>query len=779
MSFSRLGIFFLIALSLSSCGLKVGEKPADVKPIRVGRVGFGCMGNISQTVRSYVLAEMNATQVTYFFDCMKFSFVSFGNYMKLEQKDRNIYNATEIRDFLQRYFIRDRIITDELMHEFMNLKKVMVGGNVDRVTKAELMRGVEVLEELKEEALKLNKYMPILNSFVGVKNKSDGVPLPPTMEAIKALKDAAERVGEIMATSHQSYSLESLERFLTAFRNFVQWDEQFLSAKSPRKWIDFFKVFKALAVRPPKEVIEPQEWPRLMSASAGWYAVYLRYLFELDGRSAFYGKGLSETKGLFNDVILMLSKSVESQPRKMIEFEKLDKLFDVLGELEILPGNLKPQTLKQVSRPLFQKIFVDLSDTLAEKEKAPQGIQLSTLRQIQTEFERWHTVQTNLDELFVPNPELQDFTLDQVLRKRNSVEISPELNRIWDKVRPLFRDGEYRVFLTEEENLKRDGVIQSFHNLSLMNLMRGGIRLVIRGYAQDPRRLIRMVGVTEEELESFYVDFKPLGVDLKFMDPNGDKVGLRAFLEANLFTYLGDGINPPNENKPTANLMTFEEGIEYLSFLTSGALMGRELRKKMKNVCSDIGIDVYGDPAFSRQCFRDHVRSYLISMLTNMPGMKKYLAQVNEPKWQIFLEALLKATLKTESKIMETGDISTFFVILHYVEAIMTRYDVFTDGILTVGEARLAFPVFNGMIKKLAKNQMDKDLTDMQSQAVLSYILANKCLPMEFMQQVEAVTNQYFYNWSYKLDRTDLAEVFGLIIEKITRPQADGASQCK
>lgn len=779
MSFSRLGVFFLIALSLSSCGLKVGEKPADVKPIRVGRVGFGCMGNISQTVRSYVLAEMNATQVTYFFDCMKFSFVSFGNYMKLEQKDRNIYAATEIRDFLQRYFIRDRVITNELLHEFMNLKKVMVGGNVDRVTKAELMRGVEVLEELKEEALKLNKYMPILNSFVGVKNKTDGVPLPSTMEAIKALKDAAERVGEIMATSHQSYSLESLERFLTAFRQFVQWDEQFLSAKSPRKWINFFKVFKALAVRPPKDVIEPQEWPRLMSASAGWYAVYLRYLFELEGRSVFYGKGLSELKGLFNDAILMVSKSVESQPRKVIDFDQLDKLFDVLGELEILPGNLKPQTLKQVSRPLFQKIFVDLSDTLAEKQKAPHGIQISTLRQIQTEFERWHAVQANLDELFVPNPELQGFTYDQVLNKRNTVEISPELDRIWDKVRPLFRDGEYRVFLTEEKNFKKYDVVQNFHNLSLMNLMRGGIRLVIRGYAQDPRRLIRMMGVTEDEVESFYVDFKPLGVDLKFMDPNGCKVGLRAFLESNLFTYLGDGINPPDEKNPKANLMTYEEGIEYLSFLTSGALMARELRRNMKPACRDIGIDVYGDPAFSRKCFRENVRQYMVPMLVNMPGMKKYLEKVSDKKWLIFLDALLKAALKTESELMEVGDISTFFVILHYVEAIMTRYDVMTDGVLTVGEARLAFPVFNGMIKKLAKTLMDKDLTDMRSQAVLSFILANKSLPMDWWSQTEAVTNQYFYNWSYKLDRTDLAEVFGVIIEKITRPQGDGASQCK
>lgn len=800
MFFNRLVVIWF-AIALSGCGLKVGEKPAEVKPISVGKVGFGCMSNISKTIRSYVLAEMNASQVTQFFDCLKYSFVSFGNYIKFEQKDRNIYAATEIRDFLQKYFVRDRVITDELLREFMNLKKVMVGGSVERVTKAELMRGVEVLEELKEEALKLNRFMPVLNSFVGIKNRAEGVPLPSTTEAIRALKDAAERIGEIMATSHQSYSLKSLERFLSAFRDFVQWDQQFLRAKSPQKWTDFFKVFKAITVRPPRDLIEPQEWPRLMSALAGWYAIYLRYLFELEERPVFYGKGLSEANAMFQDAIELLSKSIEAQPRKVIEFEYLDDLFDVLGELEILPANIKPASLKAISRPLIQKIFGDLS--LPPEKRTARGVTLITLRQIQTEFERWHSIQWNLDQLFVPNAEFQETVSARTELRKNFNEVSPELNRIWDKVRPLFRDNEYRVFLAEDDKLKQYGVMQNFHNLSMMNLMRTGISFVLRGYAQDVRRFARMEGITEDELQSFYLDFRPLGIDLKFMDPNNFKVGHRAFIEANLFTYGGNGVQPVNTKKPLDHLFTYEEGIEYLSLLTSGALMAHELRRDLRTVCADYGVDVYGDPAISRECFKQNLRAKLVPKLWNMPEMQKFLIGASDEVWDKFAEAMMKASLKPlfdqEGKalergdIVEIGDISSFCVILHYVEVAMTRFDLDKDGFLTNNknanealgyEIDKAFPIFNQKIKDIGKIKKCREISDWESRGAFGYILTYKEMPETFESSVNIVWSRTIDDWSYQLNRLDLAQVFATIMDGIKPKESkngavDGAAQCK
>ncbi len=780
MSFKRFSVSLLAAIFLSSCGLKVGEKPAEVKPIRVGRVGFGCMGNISKTVHSYILAELNAEQVTYFFDCMKFSFTSFGEYMRGEH--RNTFAAVEIREFLQRFFIRDRVISDDLLEEFMNFKKVMVGGRTDKLTKAELLRGVEVLEELKEEALKLNKYMPVLNAFVGVRLRKEGVLLPPTSEALQALKDAATRIGEIMATSHQSYSLKNLERFMVAFREFVQWDQQFLSAKAPQKWVDFFKIFKAIAVRPPKDVIEPQEWPQLMSASAGWYALYLRYVFELEGRSMFYGKGLAETKEIFQDGINLLSKSIERQSNKVITFHYLDSLFDVLGELEILPLHLKAQSLKAVSRPLIQKVFGDLSKP--PDLRVSNGITTSTLLHMSTEFERWYSIQWNLDQIFAPNPERdRSFNIQKNELKKNPFfnEESQELKRIWDHVRPFFRDNEYRVFLVEQTKLAENGVVQNFHNLSLMNLMRAGISVVMRGYAQDVRRFAYLEGMTEDELQSFYVDFKPIGMDLKLMDPRGQNVGKRAFLEANLFTYLGNGIHLPDPKSPLAHLFSYEEGIEFLSIITSGALTAHSLQKDLREICPVAGQDIYGDGAVSRECFQKNLRKLLVPKLNFMPGMQKFLMEATDEVWDQFSGALIKAALNQGpgSEIVEIGEISTFCVVLHYVEVIMTRYNLNGDHFLTNEEIEKAFPIFNSMIKKVAKNLICKDLADWESRGAFGYILTYKELPLTATSQFNIAWSRIISDWDYKLDRLDVAQVFGVIMQAISGPKRDGALQCK
>lgn len=781
MSFSKWLISACMAVVISSCGLKIGEKPAEVKPIHVGKVGFGCMSNISKTIHSYVLAELNASQVTYFFDCMKFSFVSFGEYVRGERRDS--YAATEIREFLQNYFIRDRKISDALLEEFMNLKKVMVGGKTDRVTKAELQRGIEVLEEIKEEALKLNPYIPVLNSYVGVQLKAEGVQLPPTMEAIRALNEAAKRIGQIMATSHQNYNFENLERFLVSFRDFVQWDQQFLNAKSPQKWVEFFRVFKALSVRPSKNVVEPQEWPRLMSSVSGWYSLYLRYIYEYQGRSMFYGKGLAEVKGLFLDSMALLFKSVEDQPHQVIPFQYLDELFDVLGDLELLPMGIKAETLKSVSRPLVLKIFGDLGQASEHRLTTGRGITWTTLQNIQSEFARWYEIQWNLDQVF-PRNEKPNYVIDEKTDLKNNSffnKESQELRRIWEHIRPFFRDSEYRVFLVEQSKLLENGVRQNPHNLSLMNLMRAGVSLVLRGYTQDVGRFARFEGLTEDELESFYVDFKALGIDLKLMDPRGQNVGRRAFIEANLFTYLGNGINLPNPKDPLAHLFSYEEGIEFLSIITSGALTAQELQKDLRAVCPEVGKDVYGDPAVGRDCFRQNLRSLLVPKLTFMPGMQKFLLEASPDVWSKFSEALIRAALNKSdpnAKIVEIGELSTFCVVLHYVEVIMTRYNLDGDEFLTNEEVEKAFPVFDSMIKKVGKNLMCKDLSNWESRGAFGYILTYKELPLSSTAQFNVLWSRTISDWDYKLDRLGVAEVFGTIMQAIVSPK-NGALQCK
>src|SRR5690606_12446492 len=87
-------------------------------------------------------------------------------------------------------------------------------------------------------------------------------------------------------------------------------------------------------------------------------------------------------------------------------------------------------------------------------------------------------------------------------------------------------------------------------------------------------------GITQEEMQAFYMDFRDFGVDLQLFDPRVDNAGHRSFQEANLFTYTGNGLQRLSEvSSPRDAMMSYPEGMEYLLFMLSGGAMGRAVYK--------------------------------------------------------------------------------------------------------------------------------------------------------------------------------------------------------
>ena len=55
------------------------------------------------------------------------------------------------------------------------------------------------------------------------------------------------------------------------------------------------------------------------------------------------------------------------------------------------------------------------------------------------------------------------------------------------------------------------GADRNLYQLSLLNIVASGVRIIARGYPRDLYRSQKMVGLTESELSQFIEDFRPFG----------------------------------------------------------------------------------------------------------------------------------------------------------------------------------------------------------------------------------------------------------------------------
>jgi hypothetical protein len=340
--FSKFSMRFFIALAMvvttSSCGLRIGEKqPEPPAPSYSGR-GLSCVGQIPKNAEAYVKDQMSVEEINSFVLCIEKAFTSFAQLTRGRNHD-STYTPGEIRDFLQEYFVKSNRISDELMHEFMVIKQAMVGGDPDRITRRELYVAVEILEDLRQEAIRLKPYIKYLNPELAEKQGDDDYFGERLAEANDALNMAIRTFSSRLKRSKSVYAISNLGHFLTEFREFVRWDQHFSNSKPAEDWVRFLRIFKELTVGKSKaDSIQPAEWGPLLQAGSRWYLSYLQFRVGVKGKPLFQEQGLQNTVLLAREIFDQAEEAISRQPdRKTITLPQLYELIGAMERLKWLP----------------------------------------------------------------------------------------------------------------------------------------------------------------------------------------------------------------------------------------------------------------------------------------------------------------------------------------------------------------------------------------------------------------------------------------------------------
>lgn len=209
--------------------------------------------------------------------------------------------------------------------------------------------------------------------------------------------------------------------------------------------------------------------------------------------------------------------------------------------------------------------------------------------------------------------------------------------------------------------------------------------------------------LTRKQLTEAYADFYQLGVELGAMDPRSVDSAGRAFREADLFTLSADG----NE------LISEMEFFEQMTILWSGGMVtvNKLINEAIEAGCSTGKLDVFKKPILRQECFLRVFRSEAPQYFSNLPGLVDYLRTLTSRGWGFYGAELVLMSKSCPEDVhhIDSSDLRTLVVVLHYIESLYKVYDTDKNGLLDLAETRRAFERFKLFMIQATKDRVKKD----------------------------------------------------------------------
>lgn len=712
---------------MSACDINIKAKPPEAS-LKIG--GMNCLSQIGPTVSAYVDDELNESDITEFFTCIQKAFVLFEGNTRGSKQDE--YTPGEIRNFLQKYFIRDRKISDRLLAEFMLVKKTLIGGSVDVIKRKDLHEAVAILETLKKEALRLKPYIRLLNNQLIAKEPRENL-RERIQVAQQKLHESIDVIVPLFANAQQPYSIRNFENLLYELRYFINWDDHFNRSRPISEWIELLRNFKDVTVSK-TDTITPQEWAPLLKASANWYTLFLEVKVSWNISVFWEEENLDQLYGAAMKAIQYVRDAIDRQAgarsqTKYIEFDRLTKLYGSVEKMGWTSAEWPKEAVDKVFRAFVTKILGD-KDWPPESRRA-RGIGMIHLNRLQQELLQWNHYQ-------------------------GQIEGGQLLNTQGFPTRAFYYPEISGIFLTEDFN--RNEHIDRF-NLTVYNALRSLAGLAIKGYASQPT-----LGLARQELQNLYMDIRDLMIAWRLADPREFKTGMRAYLEGNLFTYAANG----------NDYLEVGELIQLMAFLKTGGQVGNVIYDQILPHCQDITLDIHGRNSLLRGCVEKYLAKNLATMTQNMPGFTKFFNDLHINSREQYVKDLLSAVYSRHSvpELVESSDILSLAAVLQYEEAVFTRYNRDMNNVLSGKELDEAFNTFSWLMKNMAAATC-KNLSDKQVRLVFDYILRYQEIPdvkfdLNYIgEDVLTVLKLYAITAPIQLDRFHLNMVFETLIRKI------------
>lgn len=690
----------LSLLMTASCSKFLDEKRETPQTIEMSNSRFSCLQALPEELTKFVKGTVSNDDISRGFDCAKDALIYFKS--KTKGTTADAYTMEDLRNFFGKYFLKKNNVSPEFGMELFKLKQVLLGGSERYITKTEIQRLLELMDVLRDQAVILAPYMPTLlgdgqnTTWVDVDN------------ATAKLGQALWTLFKHVDLANSTYRFEDLKKFMEGLDKFINAAEPFSLTEKIGDNVALVEAAKNVIIGENNSLNDVNDWQTAVNTVMALYREGLRYVYFLKGNEFNGPEYVNAMLFVAEDALSLLEESLPVQHQGSISFANIDKLLDLLEGRRMLPMNLSSRSIKGV----YKKVVLRMLDPNRRGDsRGLQGLERTHILALKHELKIFKLHQKFIDGLKFQQDgtiafdeikkSLADFSASTVINRdltRETLE-QEALHLAWrEGVALMLRD--YPVSYNREGRQVISGGIslyrQSWASLTRWNLMRALTRALLLGYGQTRNPQISQEVMIEEGLELWYADFNQMGVELKAFDPRSLNSGARSFKEANFFTSGGNG----------DAIMDYRETFDFVSLLVSGGLSSAEFIRKdiLSKKCALNEKDIFNYPKMNEACFSATLRKHFGEYFNNLPGMVLEVAAMKDAQWNEFYGNLMSSSRVSPAMggQIETADLRTSVMILHYTESLMSVYDANHDGKLNIDELRTAAPRFMEFMKSVS-----------------------------------------------------------------------------
>lgn len=713
---------------LTGCGLNTQESNSGEAPLKLSGPTENCMTDSLKHLETYFKGSASADQVDSAFKCVSGALEMFATYGR-GSADRDSFSSIELRTFLERHFLGNLKLSDSLLNEVMRVKIAILGGSSERLTKAELAMLVDVLNTLRVEALRLRPYVEILNQRI----PTDGPGVDPSLleQAISDFTFTMDTLGTLLGKSRQNYKLENLKTLLQDFQGLYEGRSNWKGPEWFAKQMPLIVSAKALLIRPDGESISPDEWQLLFSHVGRIYGLFLRFKYAIKGRDLFFGEGLAQVEIGILEIAGILEEAIQAKSDQKIDYQVLRDFILALGNSGSFELPVQASTIANLLEPLLEKIFnpilvgtagsrrLDPKDPLSVRgERVPQGgLTITNLHQIRNTFLGWVETQQFWERL-----EAEAIQQDPSIKKGDPLPLkvvrplwatfSPvfaepwaDLKSIFDRpVPPSTRDNGTVIFETSKT------IVFDRKSFRELNWKQQVVRTLGYGYISDPEGL-RMSGITLDQFERVFIDFRQLAIDLDFLDESDTDIWKTGFSISNIFLFSSNG----------DDRIGYHEATDLFVFSFASGIIRDWVEADLLLNC-DVGPnDLGGRPTYKASCWRKQVKAGYSNFLADLPGWVRQTKGFGSGSWGKFFDNIEKASRKIDnpSGPLTASERSRALSIHHYMEALFTRWDSNRDDQLSMYEADKSYFLFKRLLKDASGFKKEEEV-----RALFFYLLS-------------------------------------------------------
>jgi hypothetical protein len=368
---------------IAGCDSKIGEAPPQAQAHEYA--GASCLSNTSSVMRDFIAGEAKDADLNALWGCLGGAVQSFQRYVRGSDKSR--YTSQELATFIEKNFMdqtKAAKISPELQLEFMKLKQLFLGGNVNYITQKELTSLQDVFALLKGITLRLNPYMQIMVLKWSV---SDTNQVQKDMqffeEANKELQNSAKILATHIEKNGQTYNLSDFVTFLRELSKTL--GDDWPGVQKVADLMPTIKLTKKALAGGNENSIAPNEWRRFSLLGARGYIQYLRYYYFIEQvPETDTGYRLTYLARTIEDVLSVFQDLVAEKPEGKVSIQEVNNLLKALSE--VWPEFKMSQKMVLETMKIKQLIFGGSVDSFTTNDFKTARLKVNRLKAIVERF---------------------------------------------------------------------------------------------------------------------------------------------------------------------------------------------------------------------------------------------------------------------------------------------------------------------------------------------------------------------------------------------------------